>query len=83
LRKEVSPNCSYADRANAADPVEGVRAHAAVLDNARIAVIAGRKDAALPTDNWTVLREPLNASDVLEFIASAAPSSSGVFPGSA
>ncbi len=77
----VQPDAVLTDRANAADPIEGVRAHAAVLDHARIAVIAGRNDAALPTDDWTVLREPLNASDVLEFIASAAPSPSGVFPG--
>ena len=78
----VRPDAVLADRANAADPVEGVRAHASILDGARIAVIARRGDAPLPTDNWTVLREPLNASDVLEFIASAAPVSSGMFPGS-
>lgn len=78
----VRPDAVLTDRANAADPVEGVRAHAAILDNARIAVIAARGDAALPTDDWTVLHEPLNASDVLEFIASAAPAPSGVFPGS-
>lgn len=77
----VRPDAVLTDRANAADPVEGVRAHASILDDARIAVIARRGDAPLPTDNWTVLREPLNASDVLEFIASAAPLSSGVFPG--
>jgi len=78
----VRPDAVLTDRANAADPVEGVRAPAAILDNACIAVIAARGDAALATDDWTVLHEPLNASDVLEFIASAAPSPSGVFPGS-
>ncbi len=77
----VRPDAVLTDRANAADPVEGVRAHAAILDNARIGVIARRGDAPLTTGDWTVLREPLNASDVLEFIASAAPSPSGVFPG--
>ena len=78
---DVRPDAILTDRANAADPVEGVRAHAAVLDTARIAVIAQRGDAPLSAENWTVMREPLNASDVLEFIASAAPAASGVFPG--
>ena len=77
----VRPDAVLTDRDNAADPVEGVRAHASILDNARIAVIARRGDAALPSAHWTMLREPLNASDVLEFIASAAPPSSGMFPG--
>ncbi len=77
----VRPDAVLTDRANAVDPVEGVRAHASILDNARIAVIARRGDAALPNAHWTMLREPLNASDVLEFIASATPPSSGMFPG--
>ena len=77
----VRADAVFVDAANVADPVEGLRPSAAVLADARVAVIADGGDQALAAGDWTVMRAPLNASDVLEFIASAAPMPAGVFPG--
>ncbi|MEO1612908.1 MAG: hypothetical protein AAFU55_11250, partial [Pseudomonadota bacterium] len=78
----VNVDAVFADRDCAQDQVEGLRALAPMLEGARVAVIPRRDEPPYASETWTVLREPLNASSVLEFIAEAAPMNVGVFPGS-
>ena len=77
----VRADAILTDAANAADPVAGLRALSHVRDETPVALISRGAGDVGAVGEWTVLREPLNASAVLEFIAEAAPLTSGVFPG--